>query len=89
MIDSGADAVIGGHPHVTQDVETYRGKPVFYSLGNFVFDGFSDEDTTTGWMVLLNWKADGAVDWTVQSVRIDRHGVPRPGKAFSAADLGP
>ncbi len=87
MIDSGADAVIGGHPHVTQDVETYNGKPVFYSLGNFVFDGFSDEDTTTGWMVLLNWKADGAVAWTVQAVRIDRRGVPRPGKTYRAADL--
>jgi hypothetical protein len=42
MIDAGADAVIGSHPHVTQDVETYRGKPIVYSLGNFVFDGFSD-----------------------------------------------
>lgn len=88
MIDNGADAVIGGHPHVTQDVETYRGKPVFYSLGNFVFDGFSDEDTTTGWIALLNWRADGAIDWSVRAVRIDRHGVPRPGKTLSAADLG-
>jgi hypothetical protein len=88
MIDSGADAVIGGHPHVTQDVETYRGKPVFYSLGNFVFDGFHDEATTTGWIALLNWQADGAISWSVQAVRIDRKGVPRPGKRYSPADLG-
>ena len=40
MIDHGADAVVGGHPHVTQGAETYRGKPIIYSLGNFVFDGF-------------------------------------------------
>ena len=36
-IDAGADMVIGHHPHVTQISETYRGKQIFYSLGNFVF----------------------------------------------------
>ena len=35
-IDAGADAVIGHHPHVTQAVEVYKGKPIFYSLGNYV-----------------------------------------------------
>lgn len=38
FIDSGADAVIGHHPHVPQGWEFYRGKPIFYSLGNFYFD---------------------------------------------------
>ena len=37
-IDEGADMVIGSHPHVIQPIETYNGKPIFYSLGNFVFD---------------------------------------------------
>lgn len=37
-IDAGADLVIGHHPHVVQDVETYKGKQIFYSLGNFVFN---------------------------------------------------
>ena len=36
-IDAGADLVIGSHPHVLQGVEYYQGKPVVYSLGNFVF----------------------------------------------------
>ena len=36
-IDAGADAVIGAHPHVLQGIEYYEGKPVFYSLGNFIF----------------------------------------------------
>lgn len=36
-IDAGADAVIGAHPHVLQGIEYYQGKPVFYSLGNFIF----------------------------------------------------
>jgi len=37
-IDAGADMVIGHHPHVVQDSEVYRGRPIFYSLGNFIFD---------------------------------------------------
>ena len=36
-IDAGADAVIGAHPHVLQGIEFYQGKPIFYSLGNFIF----------------------------------------------------
>lgn len=36
-IDAGADAVIGAHPHVLQGIEYYHGKPIFYSLGNFIF----------------------------------------------------
>lgn len=36
-IDAGADMVIGSHPHVLQGMEYYNGKPIIYSLGNFVF----------------------------------------------------
>jgi poly-gamma-glutamate capsule biosynthesis protein CapA/YwtB (metallophosphatase superfamily) len=36
-IDLGADAVVGHHPHVVQPFEVYRGKPIFYSVGNFTF----------------------------------------------------
>lgn len=36
-IDAGADLVVGSHPHVLQGVEYYQGKPIVYSLGNFVF----------------------------------------------------
>ena len=38
LIDYGVDVVIGSHPHVTQGIEMYNGKPIFYSLGNFIFD---------------------------------------------------
>ncbi|HVI69464.1 MAG TPA: CapA family protein [Magnetospirillaceae bacterium] len=38
MIDNGADAVLGNHPHWVQPVEEYKGKPIFYSMGNFIFD---------------------------------------------------
>ncbi len=43
-IDAGADLVVGSHPHVVQDFEVYKGKPIVYSLGNFIFDqNFSTE----------------------------------------------
>jgi len=38
-IDAGADLVIGHHPHVVQGIETYGGKHIVYSLGNFVYGG--------------------------------------------------
>lgn len=37
MIDAGADLVVGSHPHVLQGMEYYQGKPIVYSLGNFIF----------------------------------------------------
>ncbi len=37
-VEAGATLVIGHHPHMLQDVEIYRGVPIVYSLGNFVFD---------------------------------------------------
>lgn len=42
FIDYGADAVIGTHPHCPQGWETYKGKPIFYSLGNFLFNSKTD-----------------------------------------------
>jgi len=38
MMEAGADLIVGGHPHVVQPLEQYRGRWVAYSLGNFVFD---------------------------------------------------
>ncbi len=81
MIDAGADAVIGGHPHVTQEMAVYKDKPVFYSLGNFVFDGFSSKDNNTGWVVRLNMNTTGVTSATVHEARIDKRGTPRPESA--------
>lgn len=54
MIDSGADAVIGAHPHVIQNSEVYNGRLIAYSLGNFLFDQQSlGDDTSVGLAVGL------------------------------------
>lgn len=40
LMDAGVDCILGHHPHVAQGYEKITGKPVFYSLGNFMFDDF-------------------------------------------------
>lgn len=47
-IDYGADMVIGAHPHWIQTFEQYKGKYIFYSLGNFIFDQTWSRDTMEG-----------------------------------------
>ena len=46
-IDQGADVVVGHHPHVLQGAEIYKGRPIAYSLGNFIFGGNSRSDYDT------------------------------------------
>lgn len=38
LIDAGADCIVGHHPHVVQSIEWHQGKPIYYSIGNFIFD---------------------------------------------------
>lgn len=47
-IDAGADIIIGSHPHVIEDAEIYQNKPIFYSLGNFIFDQTFSTETMRG-----------------------------------------
>lgn len=58
FIDIGADLVIGAHPHVVQPVEIYKGKAIFYSLGNFVFDQNFSFATMHGLIVSTEWTND-------------------------------
>lgn len=48
LIALGADAIIGHHPHVVQDIDVIDGVPVFYSLGNFIFDQYFSQDVQVG-----------------------------------------
>ncbi|MDP3402813.1 MAG: CapA family protein, partial [bacterium] len=65
LVDAGADAVIGSHPHIVQGSETHAGKPIFYSLGNFSFDKTNaDESWRTGLMVSLEFEGARLVSVT-------------------------
>ena len=56
FVDAGADAVINHHQHCFSGYEVYKGKPIFYGLGNFCFDAGKgvDKKWNEGYMVLLN-----------------------------------
>jgi poly-gamma-glutamate capsule biosynthesis protein CapA/YwtB (metallophosphatase superfamily) len=81
MIDAGADAVVGGHPHVTQGAEVYRGKPIIYSLGNFVFDGFEAPEAKLGWLLRMEIDQGGVSSWLTIAARMDEEGTPHPDPA--------
>ena len=70
MIDAGADMIIGGHPHVLQGVEFYQNKPIFYSLGNFIFLKMNDEAGKSAVFQILLDK-DGFISCFVHPVFID------------------
>src|SRR4029077_20625160 len=76
MLDAGADMVVGSHPHVTQGAEIYRGKPIVYSLGNFLFNGFDTPATTTGWMRDASVSRAGVSRWRTRVVSLAENGVP-------------
>jgi len=78
LIDAGADAVIGSHPHVTQGAEMYRGKPIVYSLGNFVFDLLDRPENGVGWILQLVVDRHGVTRFSTSAVRIDEQGTPAP-----------
>ena len=61
-IDAGADVVFGHHPHWVQGVQIYQGKPIFYSLGNFVFDQMWSKETREGLAVQLSFWQDQLVE---------------------------
>jgi len=55
LVASGADLVIGHHPHVVQDIDIVDGVPVIYSLGNYIFDQYFSDDVQTGLALTLSY----------------------------------
>ena len=78
LIDAGADAIIGGHPHLTQDEEWYKDKPIVYSIGNFVFDYFPyDPPVWKAWIVRLTLGKPGRAGLEKIEVELDPAGIPK------------
>lgn len=76
MVDAGADAVIGGHPHVTQDIEHYRGKPIVYSVGNFVMKETDNDNQRRGWVLRLKLDKQGVRGFDTRVAQISFDGIP-------------
>jgi len=76
MIQAGADAVIGGHPHVTQEIAHYRGKPIVYSVGNFIMKETDNANQRIGWVLRLDLDRRGVAALSTRVARIDMAGIP-------------
>jgi Bacterial capsule synthesis protein PGA_cap len=77
LIDHGADAVAGSHPHCVQPFDAYHGRPIFYSLGNLVFDG---APRLPGWNrgELLQFSLGGIrPSFSLVPVQLDARGFPQ------------
>lgn len=80
-IDSGADIVIGHHPHVVQNVEVYRGKMILYSLGNFVFDQMWSAETQQGLVAQVTF--EGSLLSEIKLVPVHIYNYCQPQKCLS------
>ena len=69
LIDLGADIVIGAHPHVVQSFEYYNGKPIVYSLGNFIFNSRNPQTL----LLLITIEHDGTI--TLKAVPCKMNGT--------------
>lgn len=58
FVEAGADLVVGHHPHVPQGWEVHHGAPIFYSLGNFLFE--QPDRPKTSWGLTLDLGIDGS-----------------------------
>jgi poly-gamma-glutamate synthesis protein (capsule biosynthesis protein) len=75
LIDHGADVIYGHHSHELHPIEVYRDRPIFFSLGNFLFENphpFMGPES-----LIARVSFGDRVQWDLAPLRIDDRGVPR------------
>ncbi len=88
LVAAGADLIVGGHPHWVQGSEEIRGVPVFYSLGNFIFDMDFMEETMEGVLLETTWRGARLVKMEPVAYRLDPVSfAPRVVKGSAAAAI--
>jgi poly-gamma-glutamate capsule biosynthesis protein CapA/YwtB (metallophosphatase superfamily) len=73
FIDAGASCIIGHHPHVVQGMEIYNEKPIFYSLGSFIYNPFEEkvfvskklEERLTSIAIKVIFNKNSIVEWNI------------------------
>jgi hypothetical protein len=74
FIDAGSDLVIGTHPHVVQNSEEYKGKKIYYSLGNFIFDQYFQKETMEGLGVEVTINPDHTMEFSELKFEMTKRG---------------
>ncbi|MEC0167309.1 CapA family protein [Paenibacillus graminis] len=84
MIDSGADIIIGAHSHCLMGIEYYKHKPIYYSLGNFVFNRSTRGGDKTVHSMLVNFEiSNNSVKGRITPVKITGGQPGFMGKAYN------
>ena len=77
LVALGADVIVGHHPHWVQDHETLSGVPVYYSLGNLVFDQMWSEETKKGLVVKLTFENRKQIKEELLPIYMKNHAQPQ------------
>ena len=76
LVEAGADIIHGHHPHVYQEYEIYKNKPIFYSLGNFIFDQNWSVPTSNSNIIRLTLDKNNIVDIQKFPIEIKHNSQP-------------
>ena len=98
-IEAGADVLIGGHAHWPKGIEIYKGKPIYYGVGNFLLDQSWSEETSTGIFAELTLYEERVIqtrpvpfimlDYAQPNFLVPDGGADRALKNIFSASLGP
>ncbi|MER3399351.1 MAG: poly-gamma-glutamate biosynthesis protein, partial [Chloroflexota bacterium] len=77
LVNAGADVVWGHHSHSLHPVEVYRGRPIFYSLGNFFFEGAGARSFMEPESVIVRLRVGGGLRAELVPLWLDDAGFPR------------
>ena len=85
LLEAGADAIVGHHPHVLQPVVFTGEKLVAFSLGNFIWEPRQNMGGETG-VLQIDFDGDRVVSWTLHPHLLDGDGVPVPAESGPRVD---
>ncbi|HOQ07346.1 MAG TPA: CapA family protein [Clostridiales bacterium] len=86
LIDDGADMILGHHPHQFQGIEIYNGKPILYSMGNFLFDQ-NESENMESFIVDMKYKGTELAGLSAVPVRILKKSYVEIQTGSDAAEL--
>ena len=86
LIDDGADLILGHHPHQCQGIELYKGKPILYSMGNFLFDQ-NDPENMESFIIDMKYKGVELTEFSALPVRIINKSIVEIQTGSNAAAL--
>ena len=77
LVENGVDLIVGHHPHVVQDIQVINGVPVFYSLGNFIFDQYFSNEVQNGILLKVRYVDNEPKLSLIPITSLDKQSSPR------------